>query len=73
MTSANVTTEGRAASLLKGAHISRGQWAHQVTVAALYILLKNSYAEYELHTPDDEQMTNEEWSKYIFGVRASSV
>ena len=65
VTSANVTTEGRAAGLLKGAHISRGQWAHQVTVAALYIPLQKSYAEYELHTPDDDQMTYEEWSKYM--------
>ena len=37
-------------------HIT-GRWSHQVTAAALYILLQKSYAEYELHTPDDEQMT----------------
>ena len=63
MTSANVTTEERAAGFMEGAHISRGRCAHQVMAAALYILLQKSYAEYELHTPDDEQMAYEEWSK----------
>ena len=33
--------------------------------AALYINLQKSYAEYELHTPDDKLMTYEEWSKYL--------
>ena len=63
MTSANVTTEERVAGFMKGAHISRGQCAHQVMAAALYILLQKSYAEFELHTPDDEQMAYEEWLK----------
>ena len=39
MTSANVTTEGRAFGLHKGSHTSRGQWAHQVTATALFVLL----------------------------------
>ena len=47
-------------------HIT-GRWAHQVTTAAaLYILLQKSYAEYELHTPADEQMTYEEWAKWAY-------
>ena len=42
---------------MKGAHISRVSGdRHQVTAAALYILFQKSYAEYELHTTDDEQM-----------------
>ena len=71
MTSANVTTEGRTAGFMKGAHISRGQGAHQVTATALYILFQKSYAEYELHTPDDEgwHMRNGQSN----GVRASPV
>jgi len=39
MTAANVTTEGRVHGRQKGSHTSRGQWAHQVAAAALYILL----------------------------------
>ena len=35
--------------------ISRGQWAHQVTPAALYILLHRAYAEYQVSIPESEQ------------------
>ncbi len=65
MTSANVTSEGRAADLQKGSHTSRGQWAHQVTAAALFVLLHRSYAEYEVNTPDDEQLHYEEGCKQM--------
>ena len=61
MTSANVTTEGRAASLQKGSHTSRGQWAHQITAAALFILLHRSYGEYQQNTPEDEQLCFDLW------------
>ena len=57
MTSANVTTEGCAVCLQKGSHTSRGQWAHQVTAAALFIILHRSYADYQLNTPDDRATT----------------
>ena len=65
MTSANVTTEGRAVGLQKGSHTSRGQWAHQVTAAALFILLHRSYADYQLNTPEDEQLHYDEWCKQM--------
>ena len=42
----NETTEGDASNVTKGSHIYRGQCAHQVTSATLYILLHMSYAEY---------------------------
>ena len=61
MTSANVTTEGRASGLQKGSHTSRGQWAHQVTAAALFILLHRSYDEYQKNTPEGEQLHFDEW------------
>ena len=47
----NKTTVGRASNAQKGSHISREQWAHQVTSAALYILLHSAYAEYQTSTP----------------------
>ena len=63
MTAANVTTEGRADGLQKGSHTSRGQWAHQVTAAALYILLHKTYNEYKINTPDNEQNNFDDWCK----------
>ena len=45
MTTANVTTEGRADALQKGSYTSRAQWAHQVTAAALYILQKRVWGQ----------------------------
>lgn len=65
MTSANVTTEGRADGLQKGSHISRCQWAHQITAAVLFILLDKSYAEYQINTPDDEQIGFDDWCKQM--------
>ena len=46
MTSAGVTTEGRAESLQKGSQTSRSQWAHQVITAALYTLQRKTYNDY---------------------------
>ena len=63
LSAANVSTEGRADSLQKGSHISRGQWAHQVTAAALYILLHKAYDEYKINNPDNEQTTFDDWCK----------
>ena len=65
MTSANVTTEGCAVGLQKGSHTSRGQWAHQVTAAALFIIIHRSYADYQLNTPADEQLHNDVWCKQM--------
>ena len=52
----NVTTEGRASNVQKGSHMSRGQWAHQVASAALYIVLHRAYAEYQISIPESEQL-----------------
>ena len=52
----NETTEGRASNVTKGSHISRGQWAHQVTSATLYIFLHRSYAEYQITVPESVQL-----------------
>ena len=57
----NETTEGRASNVQKGSHISRGQWADQVTSAALYILLNRVYAEYKMSIPESEQLHFDAW------------
>ena len=46
MAAANFTTEGRADALQSGSHISRTQWAHQVTAAALFNLQMQGFAVY---------------------------
>ena len=57
----NETTERGASNVTKGSHISRGQWAHQVTSAALYILLHRAYAEYQISIPESEQLHFDAW------------
>ena len=57
----NKTTEGCASNVTKVSHISRGQWAHQVTSATLYILLHRLYAEYQLSIPESEQLHIDAW------------
>ena len=65
MTVANVTTEGRAIGQQRGLHTSRGQWAHQVTAAALFQLLNRSYTEYRTNRSDEEQLNFKECCKYM--------
>ena len=40
---AGVATSGRAAALLSASHVKRSRYAHQVTVASLYILQNSAY------------------------------
>ncbi len=44
---ANVTTPGRAHSVLESGHITRTRWAHQVTAAALFMLQMEAYELYK--------------------------
>ncbi|KAH3729059.1 hypothetical protein DPMN_055022 [Dreissena polymorpha] len=54
---------GRADSIQNGASTSRGQWAHQVMVAALYILKCKAYKEYtERVTDSAEKLDYQQWS-----------
>ena len=43
---ADVTSPGRADALVKGAHVTRTRYAHQVTVLSLSILRKDAYTRY---------------------------
>ena len=61
----NETTERGASNVTKGSHISRGQWAHQVTSATLYILLHRSYAEYQISIPESEQLHFDVWCEQM--------
>ena len=43
---AGITSEGRAASLVTSAHITRTRYAHQVTASALYIVQQRAYKKH---------------------------
>jgi hypothetical protein len=59
---ADITTSGKAEAMLKGSHVTRSCYAHQVSACALYILLRNAYTAYR-NQNNDEPMTFNEWSK----------
>ena len=56
---ANITTPGIADSFLQAAHVTRTIRAHQVTVAALYILMHRAYDHYCLTSTEGEQQIME--------------
>ena len=59
---ANITTSGRADSMLAGSHVTRTRYTHQVTAAALYILQTRAYQQYLTQMPDgDNAISFEEW------------
>ena len=55
---AEVTTTGRADAILLGKHITRSRHAHQVTAAALHILLSSAYNDYEARTENPLDFDN---------------
>ena len=61
---ANIATSGTADSYLKVSHLTRTRHAHQVTAAALYILLHNAYTEYCSSQKDSDSLQSlESWSE----------
>ena len=48
ITQANIATSGKADSLLKVSHVTRTRHAHQITFAALHILMRLAYEDYML-------------------------
>lgn len=57
-----VTTAGRADAILKGSHVTRSRYVHQVTAATLYLLQVSAYEKYqESLSPDDENMDFTSW------------
>ena len=53
LTTANVTTDGRADALKKSSFTARSQWAHQVTTATLYCLRDQAYNLYKTEAERD--------------------
>ena len=59
----NVVSDFLEFGLQKGSHTSRGQWAHLVTAAALFVLLCRSYDTYEI-TTDGDKLDCDAWWKH---------
>ena len=62
-----IATQGTAESFLKASHVSKTRHAHQVSAAALYLLLRRAYDRYcqEHRDHDDELLQFEDWSEKI--------
>ncbi len=52
---AEVTTPGRAEAMLKGSHVTRTRYAHQVTVLSLSILRREAYMKYTCDCQKNEE------------------
>ena len=56
---ADITTSGRAESMLSGSHVTRTRYAHQVTAGSLKILQERAYQQYVEREEND--LRYEEW------------
>ena len=61
MKESSVSSEGRVLGLEKGSNTSRGQWAHQVILAALHILRNRTYSIYVQESANPTSFA--EWEK----------
>ncbi len=65
ITAAYVTTEGRVDGLLKGSRVTRGQWAHQVSAAALYVFQKRAYAAFKEELATENTLEIDDWCNHM--------
>ena len=63
MSTASVTTEGRAENLQRGSQTSRSQWAHEVTAAVLYALQQQAYRAYRETCGSDNFLSFDIWKQ----------
>ena len=56
---ANITTSGRAESMLSGSHVTQTRYAHQVSAGTFTILLKRAYNQYCKN--NSEALSYDEW------------
>ena len=61
LTAAGIATSGVADSFLKASHLTRTRHAHQVTAAALYILLQRAFKAYMEASPAEQSTDMQEW------------
>ena len=61
LTAAGIATSGVADSFLKASHLTRTRHAHQITAAALYILLQRAFRAYMEASPAEQSTDMQEW------------
>lgn len=76
-TNSGISTSGKAQSFIGVFHINRTRYAHQVSVAALYIIMKKPYDHYvdsAIKSDDDDLFTPsfDEWLKELAVCRAAA-
>ena len=59
---ADITSPGKAQAMLKGAHITRTCYAHQVTSCALHVTKMQAYVKYLHQTERTSQMSLQDWT-----------
>ena len=59
-----VTTSGRAEAILKGSHVTRSRYVHQVTAAALHVLQTSAYGSYIQSLAPDVSMAFNAWLSF---------
>ena len=63
LTNAQIASQGVVDSFITCSHVTRTRRAHQVTVASLYILQRNAYAEYVNKVANGETESFEDWKE----------
>ena len=59
---ADITSPGKAQAMLKGAHITRTRYAHQITSCALHGTKMQAYEKYLHQTERTSQMSLQDWT-----------
>ena len=67
VTNSGIASGGTADSFLKASHLGRTKHAHQLTAAALYILMDQAYVAYKSSTLDDEVVDFTIWKDKLSG------
>ena len=72
LTNSGISTSGKAQSFIGVHHICRTRYIHQVSVAALYVLIKKAYDQYVQRATNDNNepnslipLTFDEWLKHL--------
>ena len=58
LVSVNIFSDGQVQVVLRGSCTAKGQWTHQASAAALFILMKHAYVE-------NDVFSNEDWCTYM--------
>lgn len=64
LTEADIFTQGRAEAVIKGSHITRARYAHQVSASVLHLLLEGAYQTWRETRDTEEEGTFADWCEH---------